>query len=454
MSDSLATVFNTPSRIHRVTGFILLIAWTSLTMELDVLIGQMGIYPVEETMTLVAETQDFSTFPTHFWWDTSAKTLWPAVIIGCLFCCLAMVNRMTRPALFLSGFLYLSYCTVGRDFFSFQWDSLMIEMAFVAVLIPCHRASWRERWLPRLLLFKIMFFSGIAKWQSYLGDWHDGSAMSHYYETAPIPTWLAWYAHFLPEKWHIFESWWTLFFELAVPFLIFGNIKLRRIAVVVFCLFFIVDVATANYGFFVPQVAALSWLICLKDFEIETESVAKFARDISGIALFSILSACIGFNRFTGLEFLQAAVNKIQTFHLVNAYHLFGHITQERIEPVFAVQEAQKWIELDLHAKPGDPMRAPTFTTPFQPRVDFRLWFYGLGHQHGTPAYVERMVQKICTHPQHLQSIFETPIGQPEAIEMRFYHYSYCTPDEKKQTGCWWSRTLLNASEAIPCRYF
>jgi hypothetical protein len=299
-----------------------------------------------------------------------------------------------------------------------------------------------------------MFFSGVAKWQSHLGDWQDGSAMSHYYETAPIPTWLAWHAHFLPENWHIFESWWTLFFELVIPFLIFGKTSHRRIAVGVFCLFFIVDVATANYGFFVPQAAALGLLISLNDLEIKTAGKFKLAQDVSGIALFSILSACIGFNRFAGTELLQTALNKLQTFHLINAYHLFGHITQERIEPVFAVQENNEWIELDLYAKPGDPMRAPTFKTPFQPRVDFRLWFYGLGYQHGTPAYVERIVQKICTEPEHVQGIFETPIGQPDAIELRFYDYTYCSPDEKKQTGCWWSRTLLNASEPVPCGYF
>src|SRR5256885_8382782 len=41
--------------------------------------------------------------------------------------------------------------------------------------------------LLRVLLFKLYFESGIAKWQSGLHDWHDGSAMTFYYETAPLP---------------------------------------------------------------------------------------------------------------------------------------------------------------------------------------------------------------------------------------------------------------------------
>ncbi len=54
-------------------------------------------------------------------------------------------------------------------------------------------------------------------------DWHDGSAMTFYYETAPLPTWLGWWAHNLPAAWHHFESRAVLVLELVVPFAIFGT---------------------------------------------------------------------------------------------------------------------------------------------------------------------------------------------------------------------------------------
>ena len=105
------------------------------------------------------------------------------------------------------------------------------------------RACWRRSFRPtrpaplvhflfRLVLFKLYFESGVAKWQSDLGDWQDGSAMTYYYETAPLPTWLAFTAHHLPVWWHHLESRATLALELAVPFLIFGprpSAPLRRV---------------------------------------------------------------------------------------------------------------------------------------------------------------------------------------------------------------------------------
>ena len=440
--------------IHRSIAFLALLAWLSLALELKLILGPKGLYPIQESMRLVAESRQFSTFPTHFWWDVTGETLWLGLGVGVLSSLLAMANRWARPALAVSAFFYLSYCTVGRDFFSFQWDSLMVELCFIGVLIPTAQPTRRAQWLPRLLLFKIMFFSGIAKWQSHLGDWQDGSAMSYYYETAPLPTWIGWYAHHLPAWWHSFESWWTLFFELAVPFLLFGNLRMRQAAAAIFALFFVVDVATASYGFFVPQAALLTLLCCLDRSPTEEKSKRMLALNGLVIGGFSFLSACIGLNRFADGHVLTVLTEPAQRYHLVNAYHLFGHITRERIEPVIAVLADGEWVELDFHAKPGDPMRAPGFMTPIQPRVDFRLWFYGLGYRRGAPPYVERLLERICNEPAAVQGLFETELPAAEAVELRFYEYHFCTPTEKAESGCWWSRELQNQSDAIDCDIF
>src|SRR6185503_9182033 len=68
---------------------------------------------------------------------------------------------------------------------------------------------------------------------------------------------LAWYAHQLPVWWHHFESRATLFIELGLPFAIFGPRPARLAAAVGFALFQIVNLATANYGFFCTLTLAL-----------------------------------------------------------------------------------------------------------------------------------------------------------------------------------------------------
>jgi hypothetical protein len=80
------------------------------------------------------------------------------------------------PVLFLLWFLYLSFLNVGQVFLAFQWDTLLLEVGFLAIFF----ASWKLRpnvnsepppsyfvlWLFRFLLFRLIFSSGMVKWLS------------------------------------------------------------------------------------------------------------------------------------------------------------------------------------------------------------------------------------------------------------------------------------------------
>src|SRR5262249_23034544 len=68
---------------------------------------------------------------------------------------------------------------------------------------------------------------------------------------------------------------------------------------------------------------------------------------------------------------LQSLGAAMAPLRLVSTYHLFGHITRERIEPTLETLEGSTWQAHDLRYKPGDPQRAPPFVAPHQPRVDF-----------------------------------------------------------------------------------
>ena len=142
---------------------------------------------------------------------------------------------------FAQGFLfavcwafYLSLVHVGQDFLSFQWDVLLLETGSIALLL----APWvqlRPRrpegeaapsgaaiWLLRLLLFKLMWSSGITKLTWNDPTWLDRSALEHHYWTQPIPTALAWYASHLPRAFQRLSCDLMFAVELALPFLIFA----------------------------------------------------------------------------------------------------------------------------------------------------------------------------------------------------------------------------------------
>ena len=111
------------------------------------------------------------------------------------------------------------YATVARDFLSFQWDNLLLECGLLAVFLPHGSAGARSRtscsgWCCSSCTSSRASPSGSRRSH----DWQDGSAMTYYYETAPLPTWLAFSAHHLPVWWHHLESRATLVLELVVPF--------------------------------------------------------------------------------------------------------------------------------------------------------------------------------------------------------------------------------------------
>ena len=128
------------------------------------------------------------------------------------------------------------------------------------------------------MLFKLYCESGIAKWQSPLHDWQDGSAMTYYYETAPLPTALAWYAHHAARWWHHLESWATLVLR-ARPAVrdLRHRAALRLAAAALLTGFQIVNVATANYGFFCYLALALH-VFLLDDADVERAARALAAR--------------------------------------------------------------------------------------------------------------------------------------------------------------------------------
>jgi hypothetical protein len=476
----------------RAFAVVSIVAWLSLGSQVHLLIGSRGLLPVADLIETARAQPGVSwrDLPTVFWWFPSDAALSAGIAAGVAFSLCALLGFARRICFGLSTALYLSYVTVARDFLFFQWDSLLIECGFLAIFLPTSRPAPVAHLLFRLVLFKLYFESGIAKWMSHLHDWHDGSAMTTYYETAPLPTWLAWRAHHLPVWWHHFESRATLVLELVVPFAIFGPRPARRAAAIAFTLFQIGNAGTANYGFFCYLAIVLGvFLLDDADLERARARVASWggvlarifdrpprSRDASrrapgpirrwaawaGAGLFALVSLGDGCNTFGGrsVTALAPVLELDRTFHLVNTYHLFASITRERIEPEFQTLAAgpvdgapdSAWTPQHLWHKPGDVNRAPNFVAPHQPRVDFRLWFYGLGFQRRAPAYVTTLLERLCGEPEAVQALFRAPLpAHPAAVRIVYWQYWFTSPDEERATGAWWRRARVAASRAVPC---
>src|SRR5262249_39551486 len=142
------------------------------------------------------------------WFNSSDASLQVQCAAGTVLAVLLLIGLAPVPCLFLLWLIYLSLCTIGREFLSFQWDILLLEVGFLAIFFA--PLQWRPRlwrapppsnvalWLLRWLLFRLMFESGCVKLLSGDPTWHNLTALNFHYETQPLPTWIAWYAHQMP----------------------------------------------------------------------------------------------------------------------------------------------------------------------------------------------------------------------------------------------------------------
>jgi hypothetical protein len=466
---AVATLF------QRLLAFIFLVAWVSLGSQVRVLVGPRGLLPLEATLdALGSERLRWFDFPTLLRWPVLASNgaLLGGTVVGITLAVVALAGVRPRLCFALSTALYLSYVVACREFLAFQWDNLLLECGVLAVFLPARGPAPVAHLLFRFLLFKLYFESGIAKWQSVLHDWQDGSAMTFYYETAPLPTALAWTAHNLPAWWHHLESRATLVFELLLPFGAFGPRRVRLGVAAALTLFQIINAATANYGFFCHLALALHLFL------LDEQDVAWLAARLPrwdgplplpprfrhwlfrigsplGLALWSLLSlleAAVSFGEggpwmlaFQGLR------ERTEPLRLVNTYHLFASITRERIEPQFEVETGAGWQPLHLWHKPGDPRRRPDFVAPHQPRVDFQLWFHGLSYRYRRPLYVTMLLDRLCADPGAVAPLFREPPPAARAVRVAYYRYTFTDRAEHRATGAYWNRTLVDTTAPIPC---
>jgi hypothetical protein len=452
---------------QRTLALIFLVAWLSLAWQIRVLIGPRGLTPLDAFLESAGPLPLLG-YPSLLRWPALAgnPVLLGGCLLGALLALLALVGRRPRLAFALSTVLYLSYATACRTFLSFQWDNLLLECGLLATFLPVDRPAPLAHLLFRLVAFKLYFESGLAKWQSPLHDWHDGSAMSYYYETAPLPTALAWTAHNLPVWWHHLESRATLLLELVIPFGIFGPRRTRLTAAVALTGFQVLNAATANYGFFCYLAAALH-LFFLDDRDVE-----RLARRLPlrpapraspapprgpafvALGLWSLLSFSEAAIQFTEggawVALVEPLARAAAPLRLVNTYHLFAAITRERIEPQFELQQGGAWRPLELWHKPGDPQRRPDLVAPHQPRVDFQLWFHGLSYQR-QPLYVLMLLDRLCRDPAAVAPLFRTSPGTPQAVRIAYYRYHFTTRAEHRATGAFWNRALIDTTAPIPC---
>jgi len=435
----------------RSLGLIYLIAFLSLAVQIAGLIGAAGILPAERFLAAVRESYGASAWlrmPTLFLFGVSDTMLRLACIAGAVASLAIILGFARRAALVAAFVLYLSLVHGGQTFLSFQWDFLLLEAGFLAVFL---RPSFMGVWLFRWLLFRLMLLSGAAKLLSHDPNWRNLTALRYHYETQPLPTVFAWYFHQFPLGIQKFCCGFMFFVELVVPFLFFAPRRVRFFAAAMTITLQAVIFITGNYTFFNLLTVALC-LLLFDDAALHRAPVRRVRPSATQRAVSVALSVFILFT--SGFELVgtfsgampapaATALSAIAPFGVVNTYGLFAVMTTSRPEIVVeGSNDGQMWREYGFRYKPGDLKRAPVWVQPYQPRIDWQMWFAALDNYQAEPWFVNLAVRLLEGSPDVLALLGRNPFpsSPPRYIRARLYDYRFTTFSERHATGDWWKR--------------
>ncbi|XP_055892157.1 lipase maturation factor 1-like [Biomphalaria glabrata] len=498
-SDSLyGSHWLTRVLIVRYMGFIYVVAYLVSLHQNKELLGKTGLLPantyLDNVRNHVGSSSAWSlitTAPTllwfvdyennlNFWLDVIA---WTGLSIA-LF--MVVTGAGNWPLLLFQWILYHSLVNVGQRWFSFGWESQVLETGFLTTfLCPMLSLSSLPKSTPpsriiifayRWLIFRIMLGAGLIKIR---GDkcWLDLTCMNYHYETQPVPNPMSYLMHQSPEFFHKFEVLCNHFVELIAPFFLLIPRRTCMIGGAIQILFQVVLIISGNLSFLnwltiLPSLAcfddaSLSWMFSQRvkskaiKHNLEIGKTTKtpltgVIRRIFNIS-FGVLIAYLSIPVVMNLLSSQQAMNtSFDPLRLVNTYGAFGSITKKRTEVIFfgtnstdPESPAAVWEEYQFKCKPGDTMRRPCIISPYHYRLDWLMWFAAFQSYNHNPWLVH-LAAKFLANDKEVESLiaFNPFHDRPAPRFVKADHYRYIfakigTPEASR--GHWWKRKKMDS---------
>ena len=444
------------SAFLRGLAIIYLIAFASLLPQIGGLIGSHGILPTHDYLQNVRSEYGASAYallPTLAWLNSSDIFLRGMVWAGMVLAVLLLIGLIPMPAAIGLYVLYLSIDTIGQVFYSFQWDALLLEAGFAAILLtPVGlRPSYRTPpyrlavWVFRFLIFRLMFESGAVKLLSGDPTWRNLTALTYHYETQPLPTPIAWYAHQLPALVQKISVLGVFAIELIVPFLFLATRRLRIVGAWMTISFQLMIALTGNYTFF----NLLAILLCLFLFDVNIAQRTPWNVRFVGVVLIAIgfLQVLTMFGIAPNLpEPFSSMDFRAESFHLVNRYGLFAVMTTSRPEIVIeGSADGANWQAYEFKYKPGDVYGRLRWVAPHQPRLDWQMWFAALSNSQSNPWF-QQLLLGLLEGRSAVTSLFAFnpfPNQPPRFIRAVTYDYHFTDWATRRKTGAVWARTVM-----------
>ncbi|MET7985839.1 MULTISPECIES: lipase maturation factor family protein [unclassified Streptomyces] len=441
---------------QRGLAVLYLVAFLGAALQFRALTGERGMLPVPRFVRQVA----FRDAPSVFHWRYSDRFFAAWCWTGCaVSVALAAGLDGWLPLWgamllwFVPWVLYLSVVNVGQTWYAFGWESLLLEVGFLAVFLGNDEVAPPVvvLFLMRWVLFRVEFGAGLIKMR---GDacWRKLTCLYYHHETQPMPGPLSWFFHHLPRPFHRVEVAANHFTQLVIPVLLFTPQPIATAAASLMVLTQLWLVLSGNFAW-------LNWttiVLALSVTELPGTAPRTPAAPVWYEVVVLVVAACLvalSYRPARNLVSRRQVMNRsFDPLHLVNTYGAFGSVSRMRHEVIVegtadeVPREDADWREYEFKGKPGDPRYWPRQFAPYHLRLDWLMWFVAL-----SPGYAgtwfSGLVERLLENDRDTLRLLRRspfPAGTPPRyIRARLFRYRYTTWRELRETGACWHRTYV-----------
>ena len=447
----------------RFLGLVYLVAFISLVRQVIPLLGERGLTPARQHLDGIR--YNFRNggvamwkLPTLFWFNCSDKALRTLAWLGLGLSFLVMIGYANVIILFALWLIYLSFVHVGQLWYGYGWETELLETGLIAVFMvplislspfPQFATPVAAIWLLLWLAFRVHFGAGMIKMRSD-SCWKDLTCLNYHFETQPLPNPLSRYFHFAPKIFLKLGVLWTHFAQLVIPVFLFIPGIPRIVAGITLLVFQIILILSGNLSFINLVSLAAVFAAFNDDFlqaflpsfivDRATDAASNASPDPhyaawAFFALAAILSIPVIKNFFSRRQLMNASFNQ---FHLMNAYGAFGTVGRKRFELVvkgaYSREDSAEWKEYEFIAKPGNPERKLPVIAPYQPRIDWQIWFAAMQTPSDNP-WILNFIWKLLHNDKGTLSLISRnpfPDKPPKYVKVDMYEYRFARPGSKK----------------------
>jgi len=443
---------------QRALAGVYLVAFLTAALQFRALIGERGMLPVPRFVRRMPFGRAPSLFQLHYTDRFFALCAWAGCAVS-----LALAAGLDSQLPLWGGMLlwllpwalYLSIVNVGQTWYAFGWESLLLEVGFLAVFLGNDEVAPPivVLFLLRWILFRVEFGAGLIKLR---GDacWRKLTCLDFHHETQPMPGPLSWFFHHLPRPLHRIEVAANHLTQLVVPVLLFTPQPVATAAASLM-------IATQLWLVLSGNFAWLNWItIALALSAVQLPHTAPSPApgpppvwyEVVVLAVAALL-LCLSHRPVRNMVSRHQIMNRsFDPLHLVNTYGAFGNVSRIRYEVVVegtadtVPREDSDWREYEFRGKPGQPHHWPRQFAPYHLRLDWMMWFAALSPGYAEPwfgALVERLLENDRATLRLLRRSPFPPEAPPRYVRARLFRYRYTTWRELRETGTCWQRTFV-----------